>query len=48
MMFVLAVGVTFAVILLVLNLGSGEKKIKHEISTLYGVEDPKFLRSMGS
>ena len=48
MMIVLAVGVTFAVILLVLNLGSGEKKIKHEIAPLYAVEDPQFLRSMGS
>ncbi len=48
MMIVLAVGVTFAVLLLVLNLGSGEKKIKHEIAPLYAVEDPQFLRSMGS
>ena len=48
MMIALAVGVTFAVILLVLNLGSGEKKIKHEIAPLYAVEDPQFLRSMGS
>ena len=48
MMIVLAVGVTFAVILLVLNLGSGEKKIKHEIAPLYAIEDPQFLRSMGS
>jgi cardiolipin synthase len=36
------------VILLALNASPGEKKIKHEIPTLYGVEDPQFLRSMGS
>jgi cardiolipin synthase A/B len=48
MVIVLAVGVTVAVILLILNLGSGEKKIKHEIAPLYAVEDPQFLRSMGS
>jgi hypothetical protein len=34
------------VILLALNASPGEKKIKHEIPTLYGVENP--LRSMGS
>jgi cardiolipin synthase len=45
---VLAIAATIAVILLVLNLSSGEKKIKHEIQHLYAVEDPQFLRSMGS
>jgi cardiolipin synthase A/B len=48
MMIALAVGVTVGVILLALNFTSGEKKIRHEIPTLYGVEDPQFLRSMGS
>jgi cardiolipin synthase A/B len=38
---------TFAVVLIVLNLSSGEKKIKHRIDPLYGVEDPQFLRTMG-
>ena len=45
---VFAIVATIAVILLVLTLSSGEKKIKHEIQTLYAVEDPQFLRSMGS
>ena len=45
---VLAIGATIALILIVLNLSSGEKKIKHQIEPLYAVEDPQFLRSMGS
>ena len=45
---VLGIAMTIVVILLVLNLSSGEKKIKHEIQALYAVEDPQFLRSMGS
>ena len=43
-----AVLATLAVVLLVLNLSSSEKKIKHRIAPLYGVRDPQFLRSMGS
>jgi cardiolipin synthase len=45
---VLAIGATLALILLVLNLSSGEKKIKHQIEPLYAIDDPQFLRSMGS
>jgi len=48
MMIALTVGLTVAVILLALNFTSGEKKIKHEIPSLYGVADPQFLRAMGS
>ena len=48
MMIALAVGLTVAVILLALNFTSGEKKIKHEIPSLYGVADPQFLRAMVS
>jgi cardiolipin synthase A/B len=48
MMIALAVGLTVAVILLALNFTSGEKKIKHEIPSLYGVADSQFLRAMGS
>jgi cardiolipin synthase A/B len=48
MMIALAVGLTVAVILLALNFTSGEKKIKHEIPSLYAVADPQFLRAMGS
>jgi len=48
MMIALAVGLTVAVILLALNFTPGEKKIKHEIPSLYGVADPQFLRAMGS
>lgn len=45
---VLAIGATLALILIVLNLSSGEKKIKHQIEPLYAVGDPQFLRAMGS
>jgi hypothetical protein len=45
---VLAIGATIAVILLVLNLWSSEKKIKHEIQPLFAVGDPQFLRAIGS
>jgi len=45
---ILAIGVTLAVVFLLLNLSSGEKKIRHEIQQLYAVDDPQFLRSMGS
>ena len=38
---------TLFVVFLVLNLSSGEKKIKHEIERLYGVDDPRFVRAMG-
>ncbi|HMA18177.1 MAG TPA: cardiolipin synthase [Thermoanaerobaculia bacterium] len=45
---VLAIGATLALILIVLNLSSGEKKIKHQIEPLYAIGDPQFLRAMGS
>ena len=34
--------------LIVMNFMTGEKKITQKISPLYGVDDPQFLRSMGS
>lgn len=40
--------VTVFVILIVQNLATGEKKIEHRVTHLYGVDDPQFLRSMGS
>ena len=40
-------GTIFAT-LIVHNLMTGEKKISHRITHLYGVKDPAFLRSMGS
>jgi cardiolipin synthase A/B len=42
-----AVLATTMVMILVLNLTSGEKKIDHEIAHLYGVGDPQFVRFMG-
>ena len=45
---VAAVVVTLAVVLAVLNLSSGEKKITHRIEHLYAVSDPQFRRAMGS
>jgi cardiolipin synthase len=41
------IAVTIFAVLVVLNLGLGEKKIQKRIETLYTVEDPQFLRTMG-
>ncbi len=41
------IAVTIFAVLVVLNLGLGEKKIEKRIETLYTVEDPQFLRTMG-
>ncbi|MGZ8259539.1 MAG: phospholipase D-like domain-containing protein, partial [Caldimonas sp.] len=38
---------TLAVVLVAVNLGSGEKKIEQRLEHLYGVEDPQFLHVMG-
>ena len=43
-----AVLATAAVILLVLNLSAGERKINHRIAHLYKVGDAQFVRSMGN
>lgn len=48
MTIVFAILATVVVIFLVLNLSTSEKKIEHRITHLYGVEDPQFLRSMGT
>ncbi len=42
-----AIVVTLIVALVVVNAGSGEKKIQQRIEHLYGVEDPEFLHVMG-
>jgi cardiolipin synthase len=47
MWIVLAVVGSALLLLIVLNLTSGEKKIEHEIRPLYGVDEPQFVRSMG-
>jgi cardiolipin synthase len=47
MWIVLAVLGSALLLLVVLNLTSGEKKIEHEIRPLYGVGEPQFVRSMG-
>jgi len=39
---------TLAVVLLALNLSSGERKIDHRIPHLYRVGDAQFVRSMGT
>lgn len=44
----IAVVATAFVVLLLLNLASGEKKIGKRITPLYAVTDPQFLRSMGN
>ena len=47
MAIVLAIVATLLVTLVVVNAGSGEKKIQQRIEHLYGVEDPEFLHVMG-
>jgi len=44
---ILAVVVTLVLALVVVNAGSGEKKIQQRIEHLYGVEAPEFLHVMG-
>lgn len=48
MWIVVAVVVTALVVLLALNLSSGEKKITHEIRHLHGAADPQFTRTMNN
>lgn len=43
-----AILLTALATILILNLSSGEKKISHRITPLYGVGEEQFLRSMGS
>ena len=38
---------TAVCVLVVLNFTVGDKKVKHEISHLYGVDDPSFIKSLG-
>ncbi|HEX6644369.1 MAG TPA: cardiolipin synthase [Gemmatimonadales bacterium] len=47
MWIVLAVVLTAAAVLLALNLSGGRNRIEHEIPTLYGIDDPQFVRTMG-
>ncbi|HZW21048.1 cardiolipin synthase [Noviherbaspirillum sp.] len=44
---ILAILVTIALTLVVINFTEGEKKIDRKVETLYGVRDAQFLRSMG-
>jgi cardiolipin synthase len=43
-----AVVATLAVILLIVNLRTPEKKLQHQVRHLYGVKDPQFEREMGA
>jgi cardiolipin synthase len=43
-----AVLATTLVVILALNLTSGEKKIEHEVAHLYGTDEPQFVRTMGA
>jgi cardiolipin synthase len=47
MWIVIAVVLTAAAVLVVLNLSGGRNRIEHEIPTLYGIDDPQFVRTMG-
>ena len=44
---VIAVALTLVVVLFVLNLSCGEKKIEHRVERLYTVADPQFMHVMG-
>ncbi|HEX8408871.1 MAG TPA: cardiolipin synthase [Thermoanaerobaculia bacterium] len=48
MSYVLIVLATLFVTLIIQNMVTGEKKIEHRITHLYGVRDARFLRAMGS
>jgi cardiolipin synthase len=41
------VALTLVVVVIALNLTSGEKKIQHRVERLYSVEDPQFMHVMG-
>lgn len=43
-----AVLITALVTVVILNLSTGEKKISRRLTPLYAVDDPQFLRAMGS
>jgi cardiolipin synthase len=43
-----AIVLTAVVVLVILNLTSGEKKVEHEIHAEYGVDSPQFRRTMGA
>jgi cardiolipin synthase len=45
---ILAVGLTALVVLLALNLSSRQLSVERRIEHLYGIEDPQFVRAMGS
>ncbi len=47
MVVLITVLVTAACILIALNLTVGEKKVRHEISHIYGIDDPSFIKSLG-
>ncbi len=47
-MVVWTVVVTALVIVILLNVSTGEKKIERRVTHLYGVDDAQFLRAMGS
>ena len=42
-----AVAVTLLAVFIVLNAGLADKKIERRIESLYSVDDPQFLRTMG-
>ncbi len=43
-----AVVLAIVVVLLVINLTTGAKKVKRELAHLYSVEDPQFIRTVGT
>ncbi len=42
-----AIAATLIIVLLVINLGVGEKKVEYQIDAFYPVEDPQFVHVMG-
>jgi len=48
MAILLAIVAAVFVTVIVMNLSTGEKKIKRTITSLYGTDDPQFVRAMGS
>ncbi len=44
---IVAVVSTLVVVLLLINLGTGEKKVEYQIDAFYAIEDPQFVHVMG-
>jgi cardiolipin synthase A/B len=47
-MWIAALVAAVLALIIIINLSTGEKKIEHELTHLYGVDDPQFARTVGT